>query len=609
MKNISELFNAIAETVKSSYVRFAGTLGIGESDCLDSQKGAGNFFGAYALYGFDDTLDVNEFLSSDITEGSGDRGIDFCHIDTDESGRKAYIGQIFFPSEWGGDCAPTTKISLLTDGIAWLLDTAQVEKIGNPRLRAKSIELLEAIRKGAISDIEILYAHNCHEHSNVRAELRQCVNTTLKLVRGMGYKKIDIHFKELGLESIHESHQSHESIRVKDVIRLPEGVKFSSHRDGQWEAIITSVPCSWVADLCFKHRADLFSANFRGYLGSRPTKSNINQQIQDTVHEQPSNFWIFNNGITAITENIQKDDGGNPVAIKGISIVNGAQTAGALTQAYEKFVSGNPSVMLRIIQCGNNLIDDIVACNNTQNIIRSEDKRSKDKIQIKLHQQFVDIGLEYDHRRSSDRVSTPFRISQLGKTLCAFHIDPQKAFRNAKSIFEDDKVYSRVFPEHASAKHCMLIHALSCAIDNTRKRLNEQVQAGTTSSHEYHREVLQYAAAKYFLLHIMSNMMEAVYTKKISNKFLLVPKKPKDGLPPLVEAWGQLIGRILPSASNAMKKLGNEHNMANSAYEIPRSNEHTKEVAEKVLERFEEGMGEEPDNIPAITKLICLSSE
>ncbi|MCV5927107.1 AIPR family protein, partial [Escherichia coli] len=77
-----------------------------------------------------------------------------------------------------------------------------------------------------------------------------------------------------------------------------------------------------------KHRTKIFSANIRDYLGSRKSDSNINHGIKQTVENDASDFWAFNNGLTVLTHYFSVD--GNSVIIQGLSIVNGAQTTGAI---------------------------------------------------------------------------------------------------------------------------------------------------------------------------------------------------------------------------------------------------------------------------------------
>ena len=61
-----------------------------------------------------------------------------------------------------------------------------------------------------------------------------------------------------------------------------------------------------MEDLLKQHKDSLFAYNIRTYLGEK----GINKEIVATAHEEPENFFYYNNGISAVcTElNIKKNE-------------------------------------------------------------------------------------------------------------------------------------------------------------------------------------------------------------------------------------------------------------------------------------------------------------
>ena len=78
----------------------------------------------------------------------------------------------------------------------------------------------------------------------------------------------------------------------------------------------------------------LFSANVRDYLGSKSSDSNINNGIKKTAEREPENFWAYNNGLTILvkflSEYRRKQRMDFKFSFRGMSMVNGAQTTGAI---------------------------------------------------------------------------------------------------------------------------------------------------------------------------------------------------------------------------------------------------------------------------------------
>jgi hypothetical protein len=85
-------------------------------------------------------------------------------------------------------------------------------------------------------------------------------------------------------------------IKIKEEIHCPAKVEFQL-RGPDWTAGVLSVPGTWFNDLFKKYGDDLFSANYRGFLGISKRRK-INTTIRQTAESDPQNFWVFNNGIT-----------------------------------------------------------------------------------------------------------------------------------------------------------------------------------------------------------------------------------------------------------------------------------------------------------------------
>ena len=106
---------------------------------------------------------------------------------------------------------------------------------------------------------------------------------------------------------------------------------------GRVEAPLTAVygqlSAADVAEWYRKFGNQLFAGNIRNFLG---LKSDVNNSIAKTLHEDPGRFWYFNNGITIIAESLQKQAiGGSDRSVglfdcRKVTIVNGAQTVGTI---------------------------------------------------------------------------------------------------------------------------------------------------------------------------------------------------------------------------------------------------------------------------------------
>ena len=131
--------------------------------------------------------------------------------------------------------------------------------------------------------------------------------------------------------------QAERTVIVTDEITtvVPDAIEVKAP---EWTSIVTVVRGSWLQELYHRYQTDLFSANLRGYLGSRESDSNINNGIKTTAVGQPANFFVYNNGITALVLDYElgkRSKTGRKMKITGISIVNGAQTTGSIANLDE----------------------------------------------------------------------------------------------------------------------------------------------------------------------------------------------------------------------------------------------------------------------------------
>lgn len=124
------------------------------------------------------------------------------------------------------------------------------------------------------------------------------------------------------------------------------------------KAVYGQVSAVTLAQLVNTHGKALFERNIRHYLGS----VGVNTAIEETVRRKPGDFFYLNNGLTAVADIIAQAVGTSSrcnFRLTNVSIVNGAQTAGALaTAAMVGTISPEAKLLITIIEIGPNP-DDI----------------------------------------------------------------------------------------------------------------------------------------------------------------------------------------------------------------------------------------------------------
>src|SRR5512144_811267 len=133
---------------------------------------------------------------------------------------------------------------------------------------------------------------------------------------------------------------------------MPTWCLRTGRRSPARKAVYGQIQAAALAQLVEAHGKALFERNIRHYLGS----VGVNTAIEETVRRRPSDFFYLNNGLTAVAEKITQAAGNASrcvFGLKNMSIVNGAQTAGAITNAaLSGAISDEARLLITVIEIG-----------------------------------------------------------------------------------------------------------------------------------------------------------------------------------------------------------------------------------------------------------------
>ncbi len=531
----------------------------------DLKKYKDNALGLFALALKFSLDDLDTVAAETITDGSDDKCTDLLYVDNEQG--IAVIAQCYF-SKTPKDTAPAKKASDLNTAITWILNTS--EKNLPSTIKSQAIKLREAIKIGKINSIHAWYVHNCGQSENVKAEL-SAVEHTLKNSIKANYsnnQSIEINVLEVGQELLatwYAETQSPIVVHNEFIFNCKNG--FETKND-KWRVFVTALPAAELHKIYKIHKTALFSANVRDYLGSRATESNINNGIKNTIKENPQNFFVYNNGITALTHNFEYDSEleFDNLKIIGLSIVNGAQTTGALGGL--DFVPAESALVpIRFVaSADNDLIQNIVRYNNSQNQITASDFRSTDQIQIRLKKEFSFIqNSDYSGGRRGGLGDAIKRRSSLlpsytvGQALSAFHGDPVQAYNGKTEIWANDTLYAKIFNEKTTAQHIIFAYGLLRAIENMKLSLFARSKSKHTNLMQVEKDQVDFfrrAGSTYVFISALSESLEIICNEAIANKFNL-SFGPKTSHKRSEKLWEPIVERTLPIATRMRENLEN----------------------------------------------------
>ena len=197
--------------------------------------------------------------------------------------------------------------------------------------------------------------------------------------------------------------------------------------------------------------------NVRGYLGDTP----FNKNMFNTIENEPTKFFMYNNGITMTADDIRADQvNGNTkmkITIKNHQVVNGGQTLRTIFKFkdmnFDEEKLQRACVLVRMFKTDSEsqMVNRIAEYTNSQNAISAIDLKSVDLLQIQIETFLSSKGILYT-RKVGDigditiDYSSRISMERFGQILYSSQGYPDRASNQKKRIFE--QYYNDVFGEN-----------------------------------------------------------------------------------------------------------------------------------------------------------------
>lgn len=562
---------------------------------LIANYGEGNAFLVWVMGLYLDYSDLDELAEMSLTDQGDDKKIDFLHVD-DEL-QKIYVVQGYY-SKKDKDGAPANKASDLNTAAAWLT-TGDIHKLPL-RLQEVVTSAREKIKAGDVANLELLYVHNCGESVPVEIELKTAKAYFQKAIGNA----INITYKEIGSPTVAKLYKEQNSnIKIHSDITCPFAPRFVEENVA-WKSVILTITGDWLRQIFNKYQEDLFSANYRGFLGL--TGKTINTGIKNTADKNPENFWAYNNGITILTNRL--DAKKSEVILHGISIINGAQTTGSIGSLDPKIDLRSVKILTRIIECGDsNVVNDIVKYNNTQNKITSWDKFGNDSHQQELDREFKGYHHVYSSKRGFENRNNLLSIENCIQPLVSFLGYYKESNKSRVSLFSSPKLYKEAF-EHTKARHILFVCCLDKCVVEIRREKRLKVRNGDGQVMEQDLRICKFFESmnsKQFMIAILAELLTKLFADLNDKSQICFTPEYSDGDSYSINA---LVVEIKPFVETAIGLITNYANGEKSLLDSYRDEAIVSRVAgyaENMLNTFFNLMPDNAEVRNQFKRMIC----
>lgn len=414
--------------------------------------------------------DFNKIFYDDCFD---DFGVDAIFIDHDT--RAINLFNFKFREKYNIDRQQSTNDFLVsqkfTNFLKNYLDSDNLEEIENREELRNKIgtyfrEIINLLRSNEIWNINLYMVSN---ESKVISESRDPHINDLKNI-------IDLSVKPIGIDELRESFFDRPKAKeCKFVIEQDAVMSFSETPLDSSKSYIVRIKLSELVRITGKNETlameyniedvsklnnldldlGILYENVRGFV----LKSKYNQNIQSTLKDDGDKFFLYNNGITITTKNLEASPINAKskllITLRGFQVINGGQTLRTIhmfnQQNSENINKLNEAqVLVRIFQVKDNdkTENKIAEYTNSQNAISSMDLKSLRDEQIQIenildYHEIIYTRKTGDLGKNGKSYKNKISMERLGQILFALAGYPEKASDQKKKIF--DEYYELLF--------------------------------------------------------------------------------------------------------------------------------------------------------------------
>ena len=323
-----------------------------------------------------------------IVDGGGDNGIDAIHVGLD---RRVWLLQSKYKDAASGE-PDLGEVNKVCTGVRDLL-CGRWERF-NDAVRAKRAAVTAALDDPACQ-VQVVLVHTGGAMSDDRRHLLGDLERALNAGQPHGdYLRTSV----LGLEALHDLHLE---LLAREPIREVAELHGYGFLNEPYRAVYGRVSARQLADWQRRHGVALVERNLRKYKGS----TDVNDGLAQTLREQASHFFYFNNGVTLLCESFvqigprQESRDTGRFELRGVSIINGAQTVGAMAREPDSHYVTCPSeVLVTIVSLGRAPLgfgEQVTLNRNRQNAVDIRDFAALDGRQQRWHETLELMGVNY----------------------------------------------------------------------------------------------------------------------------------------------------------------------------------------------------------------------
>lgn len=446
-------------------------------------------------------------------DGGQDHGIDSVFVASDQT---IWLVQSKYKDSGIGE-PELGDVSKFRDGVTDLLQ-GHWDRFNNV-LQNRQVAITNALNSG-VCRIKVVLAYSgtavSDDRRDIFADLERAFNGT-----NPGFLRCHAY----GLTTLHDLHLDGVSAQS---IEAEVELKDFGYSQEPYRSFYGRMDARRLAELWATHTEHLVNRNIRRFKGT----TIVNTGLSETLRQESQHFFYFNNGVTFLCDSIQQLHPHDPhrqigrFRVRGLSIINGAQTVGAIAREPFAHYDVHPAVVMATFICLENAPsgfgDRVTQSRNRQNAVELEDFAALDERQAMWKQTLRMADVTYLVKQGDDDPPlspTCFSTRELAPFLActvttndwqdyvvAAKVDKKKLFGREGLVSASDPLrqsYKRLFTDSLTARQMWRIVQIGREVSlKVRARASaESDPTGLPSGTLPAREILNHGV--WLILHVI----------------------------------------------------------------------------------------------------------
>lgn len=484
--------------------------------------------------------DMNE-TKDDMTDGADDKQIDA--IVVDDSKQTVFVIQGKFIGSDNVDAEPLREV--LSSWVQ-LRDLARLQQVGNAKLQRKLSELAKGIEEDYEIAFELITTGKLTSSANKDFDTFQ--RTLAELSENEDFNSSITVIDDEELKRRYDLALEIDNPSINHTIDLKDCKTMDIEISGN-KVVIAAIPLKECIKIPGIKNGTLFQKNVRQSLG---LSNQVNKGIKSTIYsENHKEFFFFHNGITAICNKLDKQNGS--LKLHGLSVVNGCQSLNTILNCSEQVKKLDQTyVLFRFYEIPQRERADKISINtNSQSAVKPRDLRSNDKKVLNLKRLFEQRYTNGYFISKRGEIAPPEKdknfvidLLNLGKYLIAWQSQRPNLSYSETRIF--DKYFDQIFRKDYEPEK---IQALNDIMRQIWTRWTKENPLGLNQS-----LLAMRAYAPYHHLYAVSVCFAAsnnMPSENVANPFIAYKKATENGLlDQIIDIAGRSLNFALETAAN-----------------------------------------------------------